>query len=77
VLSVDIEKDLNGQAIERAGIGRLVKIHDPAANVSTELIASMLQDDGLAARAAELGATHRALLRQSDPLGNSSATAWN
>lgn len=69
VLSVDIEKDLNGQAIERAGIGRLVKIHDPAANVSTELIASMLQDDGLAARAAELGATHRALLRQSDPLG--------
>jgi len=69
VLSVDIEKDLIGQAIEQAGIGRLIKIHDPAARVLPEFIASMAQDDGLAARAAELGASHRELLRQSDALG--------
>jgi UDP:flavonoid glycosyltransferase YjiC (YdhE family) len=69
VLSVDIEKDLIGQAIERAGIGRLIKIHDPAAKVSPEFIADMVQEDALAARAAELGASHRELLRQSDALG--------
>jgi UDP:flavonoid glycosyltransferase YjiC (YdhE family) len=69
VLSVDIEKDLIGQAIEQAAIGRLIKIHDPAAKVSPEFIAGMVQDDGLAARAAEVGASHRELLRQSDALG--------
>jgi UDP:flavonoid glycosyltransferase YjiC (YdhE family) len=69
VLSVDIEKDLIGQAIERAGIGRLIKIHDPAAKVSPEFIARMVQDNGLAARAVELGGSHRELLRQSDALG--------
>jgi hypothetical protein len=68
VLSVDIEKDLNGQALEQAGIGRLIKIHDPAAKLSSKLVESMAQDDGMALRAAELGDYHRNLLLHSDPL---------
>jgi len=68
VLSVDIEKDLNGRALEQAGIGRLIKIYDPAAELSSELIESMVQDERMAAQAAELGECHRTLLQQRDPL---------
>jgi hypothetical protein len=68
-LSVDIEKDLNGQAFERAGIGRLIKIHDPAVKLSySALVESMVQDDSMALRAAVLGEYHRKLLMQGDPL---------
>lgn len=69
VLSVDIEKDLNGRAIEQAGIGRLIKIHDPAAELPAELIQLMLDDDRMSARAAGLGSRHRSELLRKDPLG--------
>lgn len=69
VLSPDIEKDLNGRAIEQAGIGRLIKIHDPAAKLSSDLIQSMLDDDRMAERSAGLGYPHRRQLLESDTLG--------
>lgn len=69
VLSVDIEKELNGRAIEQAGIGRLIKIHDSAAKLSSDLIQSMIDDDRMAVRTAGFGYQHRRQLLQSDPLG--------
>jgi rhamnosyltransferase subunit B len=53
-LSLDIEKDLVGQALEAVGVGRLVKIHDPAARVTPELIGALADDLGLARRADEV-----------------------
>jgi hypothetical protein len=69
VLSTDIEKDLNGRAIEQAGIGRLIKIHDPAATLSSDLIQHMMDDDRMAERSAGLGYRHRQQLLENDPLG--------
>lgn len=59
VLSLDIEKDLTGAALERAGVGTLVKLYDPAAQVSSAAVAAMASDADLAARAADLGRWHR------------------
>ena len=68
VLSVDIEKELTGGALERAGAGKLVKFHDPTACVSSEMVAALASDAESAARAADLGRSHREALRAHDPL---------
>lgn len=68
VLSIDIEKDLYGLALERAGVGRLIKIHDPAATISTALIEDLASDGQLGSRAMAVGEDHRRLLRGFDPL---------
>jgi UDP:flavonoid glycosyltransferase YjiC (YdhE family) len=69
VLGVDIEKELNGQALERAGVGRLVKIQDPAADISSYLIEELAHDDSVSARAFALAEDCRIQMRQLDPLG--------
>ncbi len=68
VLSTDNEKDLNGQALEWAGVGRLLRIHDPATKISPDIIEAMVEDEISAARAAKLGESHRTLLTLNDPV---------
>jgi UDP:flavonoid glycosyltransferase YjiC (YdhE family) len=58
-LSLDIEKDLNGQAIEEAGCGKLIMLHRPGTVVDPELIRSMAHDSGLAERARATAAAAR------------------
>jgi len=62
VLSLDIEKELTGGALERAGAGKLVKLYDPAASLSGDMIAALAVDAGIAERAADLGRSHRQAL---------------
>jgi hypothetical protein len=69
VLAVDIEKELNGQALERAGVAKLLRVYDPAVRPATEMIIAMAEDDTLAARAAEVAQPHRQML-SIDPLGS-------
>jgi UDP:flavonoid glycosyltransferase YjiC (YdhE family) len=68
VLSIDIEKDLTGGALEGAGIGALVRCYDPAASISSEAIAALESDAAVAARAMEVGRLHRQALSARDPL---------
>jgi UDP:flavonoid glycosyltransferase YjiC (YdhE family) len=68
VLSVDIEKELYGRALESAGVGRLVRIEDPAATIPPELIEDLVHDDQLAARATVLGERCRRSMVDLDPL---------
>ncbi len=70
VLSVDIEKDLYGQALETAGVGRLIKIHDAAARISSGFIEELVQDDQVSARAFVQGEHCRIQMRHLDPLGS-------
>lgn len=58
-LSLDIEKDLVGQALEEMGVGRLVKIHDPAMRVTAEMIEEVVSEPALAAHAAEVASELR------------------
>jgi UDP:flavonoid glycosyltransferase YjiC (YdhE family) len=67
VLSVDIEKELYGRALEEAGVGRMVKAHYPEATLSTEVIATLAADEGIALRAAEIGVQHREFSRRANP----------
>ena len=73
VLSRHIEQDLNGEAIERAGAGRLIKPHELATRLEPSLIQSMIDDDTMAARAAALGGRLRELTAQRDALLNCEA----
>jgi UDP:flavonoid glycosyltransferase YjiC (YdhE family) len=53
-LSLDIEKDLNGQALQELGVGRLIKIHDPAIRLTADDIGLMAEDKALAKRAEDV-----------------------
>jgi UDP:flavonoid glycosyltransferase YjiC (YdhE family) len=68
VLSAQIEQDLNGEALRSAGVGNLIKIYEPGASVSSELIAGMLADEALAVKAAEVAEAHREYLSTRDAL---------
>jgi hypothetical protein len=68
VLSVDIEKELYGRALEEAGVGRMVKAHYQEATLSTDVIATLAADERMAARAAELGEQHREYVQRADPV---------
>jgi UDP:flavonoid glycosyltransferase YjiC (YdhE family) len=70
VLSAQIEQDLSGEALRFAGVGNLVKTYEPGASVSPELIAGMLADEAMAAKAAELAEQHRRYLATRDALLN-------
>jgi UDP:flavonoid glycosyltransferase YjiC (YdhE family) len=67
IVSAQIEQTLNGQALQRAGIGRLIEGYDPEAVVSADLIAMLAEDSGMAARAAEAGDRHRQYLSVRTP----------
>jgi UDP:flavonoid glycosyltransferase YjiC (YdhE family) len=68
VLSAQVEQDRNGEALRRAGVARLVRTYEPGASVTCELINTMLNDDALATRAAELAKSHRSYLASKDAL---------
>jgi UDP:flavonoid glycosyltransferase YjiC (YdhE family) len=68
VLSAQIEQDFNGHALERAGVARCVRVYEPGAEISAELIGAMSGDDGLAARAKMQAEWHRACLATTDAL---------
>jgi hypothetical protein len=62
VLSVDIEKDLTGQALCEAGVGRMLMIYRSDVGLRSSDIEDLAADGTIASRAAELGAIHRAAL---------------
>lgn len=64
IIAGHIEQELNGQAVARAGLGRKIAGYDPAARITSDIIAGMLEDVALSRRAADTGAAHRALLDQ-------------
>jgi hypothetical protein len=67
ILSMQVEQDLNGSALQDAALGRVVHAWDPASRLPTALLDDLLQDTGLARRAAEAGRRHRAWLAAADP----------
>ncbi|MGI8527255.1 MAG: glycosyltransferase [Pseudolabrys sp.] len=67
ILSWHIEQDLNGEALQRAGVGRVIRTYDPAVGISPSLIDDLLADRRMLARAEESGHLHRAILADSDP----------
>jgi UDP:flavonoid glycosyltransferase YjiC (YdhE family) len=77
VLSLDIEKDLTGAALERAGIGKLVKIHDPAVSVSSDTIEQVLHDEAIADQAREVGNFHRLMFQNADPFSDFESSCMN
>jgi UDP:flavonoid glycosyltransferase YjiC (YdhE family) len=72
LLSLDIEKDLTGQALESLGVGRLLRIHDPASRLTPEFVGGLLGDGILARRAERVAQEHR-LAFNSDPLARFAA----
>jgi UDP:flavonoid glycosyltransferase YjiC (YdhE family) len=74
VLSAQIEQDLNGEALQRAGVARLVRTHVPGAKIETALVRSAAEDQAMAGRAAALGRRHRKYLKSNDALSKCEAT---
>jgi UDP:flavonoid glycosyltransferase YjiC (YdhE family) len=74
VLSAQIEQDLNGEALERAGVAKLVRTYLPGAKVEPELIRSATEDRALAEHAAALGRWHRDYLKSNNALSKCEAT---
>jgi UDP:flavonoid glycosyltransferase YjiC (YdhE family) len=72
LLSLDIEKDLTGQALESLGVGRLLRIHDPASRLTPEFVGGLLGDGILVRRAERVAQEHR-LAFNSDPLARFAA----
>jgi UDP:flavonoid glycosyltransferase YjiC (YdhE family) len=68
VLSMQVEQDLNGSALLRAGLGRLIRAYDPASRIDAKTIDELFQDNILAQQAREAGRTHREWLGYADTL---------
>jgi UDP:flavonoid glycosyltransferase YjiC (YdhE family) len=62
-LSLDIEKDLNGQALEEMGCGKLIMLHRPGTRVEVRLIREMAADKKLGTHAREVAQRLRASVR--------------
>jgi UDP:flavonoid glycosyltransferase YjiC (YdhE family) len=67
ILSTHIEQELNGLALEHAGVGRLIRAHDPASTISSDAIETIFASGAMAMRAAELGGAVRAILKEHCP----------
>jgi UDP:flavonoid glycosyltransferase YjiC (YdhE family) len=67
VLSGHIEQTLNGQALERAGVGRLIETYRAETAISAALIEELAGVDGMARRARELARHYRGKLSGRDP----------
>jgi UDP:flavonoid glycosyltransferase YjiC (YdhE family) len=70
VLSMQVEQDLTGAALQSAGVGRLVRAYDPASKIPAGTVDELLQDTGMAERAAEAGRQHREWLGGRDVLAS-------
>ncbi|MEW6768716.1 MAG: nucleotide disphospho-sugar-binding domain-containing protein [Pseudomonadota bacterium] len=69
VLASQIEQELNGQALARAGIGKYVRAYDTDAPISDGLISDSLNDASMAQQVEQSGEEHRRVLGSYDPLG--------
>jgi UDP:flavonoid glycosyltransferase YjiC (YdhE family) len=68
VLSAQIEQDFNGQALQNAGVAKFLRLHEPGADISSELIGAMSSDEALVERAVKQAEWHRAYLATTDAL---------
>jgi UDP:flavonoid glycosyltransferase YjiC (YdhE family) len=68
ILSAQLEQDLTADALQQAGVARLIKTYEADAHVSYEDIETMAGAAMLAARAAALGAWHRDFLQTRNAL---------
>jgi UDP:flavonoid glycosyltransferase YjiC (YdhE family) len=73
VLADHIERNLCGEAIERFGVGRLVKSYMPGTRLESDAIQSLLDDDAMAARADAIGGRLREFMARRDALMNCEA----
>lgn len=62
ILSQDIEKQLTGEAVEKLGVGKLFKAHDPNVTVTAEMILAASDDENMAATARQQAHIHRQLV---------------
>lgn len=67
-LVTHIEQQLNGTALENAGVGVMIKDFDPDLKLEPETIEALLADDAMAKRAMQVGEQHREMLRTLNPL---------
>jgi len=67
ILSGQIEQNLNGEALDRAGVGRLIEAYDGSAMIGADDIGGLLDDAAVASRAADLAERLREDLAERDP----------
>jgi UDP:flavonoid glycosyltransferase YjiC (YdhE family) len=77
VLADHIEHNLYGEAIERAGVGRLVKTYLPDPRLESGAIQSLINDHVMAARAAAIGSQLREFMARRDALMNCEAACMD
>lgn len=75
VLVTHIEQQLNGTALENAGVAQMIKSFDPNSRVLPETIEALLADGAMAQRAIQVGAQHRNMLKTLNPLATFETTA--
>ncbi len=63
IFSTHIEQELNGLALQRAGIGRLLRSHDADVAITPGMVSDALDDATLASRAKQAGGVHRDMLQ--------------
>lgn len=75
VLATHNEQELNGCALESAGIGRMFKGFDPQARLAPDVIHALVSDEELTQRAILVGEQHRDMLKTMNPLEKFEAAA--
>lgn len=75
ILATHIEQQLNGSALEDAGLGQMIRAFDPQSRISSGMIEALLADDAMAQRAAQAGEQHRDMLQVLTPLAAFETTA--
>jgi UDP:flavonoid glycosyltransferase YjiC (YdhE family) len=73
ILGNHIEQNLNGEALERAGVGRLVKTYLPGTRLEADAIQLLIDDEAMAARADAIGTRLREFTARRDALANCEA----
>jgi UDP:flavonoid glycosyltransferase YjiC (YdhE family) len=67
--ATDIEKELTGKALVKAGIGNFLRLYNPAVSLTADGVQALLADQAMAQRAQAIGAEHRSRYGDADPLG--------
>ena len=70
ILGMQIEQQINGEALQSAGVGRFIPAYEHGARIAAEAIGALVQDRRLAARAAVAGQEHREWLQGRDVLAS-------
>ncbi|MBI3699081.1 MAG: glycosyl transferase [Afipia sp.] len=67
IIAAHIEQELNGQALEREGVGKLVKGYETDTSIAAGNIQALLNDTALAQNATLSGNMHRKTMQGLDP----------